>query len=72
MGVKVLCGYHLEHSIFNELYWCCLQQWSLAASLWRATYCLDNSLRLFLISVGPCQPKLNWMKPSPRTGSLVW
>lgn len=35
-GVKSLCRHQLI-SMFNELCWCCLQQWGLAVILWRAT-----------------------------------
>lgn len=44
IGVKAICRYQLDFSIFSRLCRWCLQQRCLVVSLWRATYSLGNSL----------------------------
>lgn len=62
--MKSLCRHQLDLFMFNELWECCCQQWALAVTLQRATYCLGNSLSCFGISMGTFCHHLNWMKPS--------
>lgn len=56
MGVKALCRQQLDLSIFTELCDSLLQQWILGVSLWKATYCLGNSLNRLEISMEPLWP----------------
>ena len=55
--VKGLCRLQLGFSMLSELSGCCLQQWSLAVSLWRATYRLGNSLGCLRIPMGHFWPR---------------
>lgn len=53
-GDEGSCRHQLHLSMFNEFCRCRLQQWGFAVSgLWRATYCLGNSLGCLGVPMGP-------------------
>lgn len=53
-GDEGSCRHQLHLSMFNEFCRCRLQQWGFAVSgLWRATYCLGNSLGSLRVPMGP-------------------
>ena len=67
-GWRVFFRRQLDLSMFSELCGCCLQQWGLAVSSWRATYCIDHKLGCLGISM-----KLPWPTPPfDVTQSCYW
>ena len=54
--MKVVCRHQLHFSTFIEFCMCCLQQWGLAVSLWRATHPIGSSLGCLEISTGSLWP----------------
>ena len=53
LELKVEIVEQLDFCMFKELCRCCLQQYGLAVSLQKLTYCLGNSMGLSAIPMGP-------------------
>lgn len=66
--MKVLFRHRLNLSMFNKLYGCCLQQWDLAVSLWRTTYCFGSRVGSLGISMRTLCPIIQLYVAPSGTG----
>jgi hypothetical protein len=50
VGTEALSRHQLDFPVFSEISKCCLSQWGLTISLWRAANILGNSLKCLEVS----------------------
>lgn len=69
---KALEWHPLDFPIFKEICRCCLQNWGLTISLWRATNNFGHSLYCLRVSMGPVWPTTQLDVAHSYTWSFIW